>query len=59
MNNAFITLPIESVIELYDAIKQHDKSQTEIIQLKREVEGLRNIQHECMQLIGELRKKIK
>lgn len=57
--DAYVTLPIEPVVRLYSMIDNHDKDQSEIIQIRRELEGLRNMQHECFQILGDLRKELK
>lgn len=58
MDNITVSLPLERVAELYNSVLQHDKDQSDIIQLRREIEGLRALQFDCFQLLGDLRKSV-
>lgn len=53
-----VQVPMEDIVALWNALQEHDKSAAENRQLRREVEGLRNIQQECMILIGDLRRQL-
>lgn len=53
-----VQVPIDDIIALYGAIQEQDKTKAENIQLRREIDGLRNMQQECMVLIGDLRRKL-
>ena len=53
-----VQVPIEDIIALWGALQEQDRTAAENKQLRREVEGLRNMQNECMMLIGDLRKQL-
>lgn len=54
-----VQIPIDDIIALYGAIEENDKTKAENAQLRREIDGLRKIQSECMLLLGDLRQQIK
>lgn len=53
-----VQVPIEDIIALYGAMQEHDRTAAENSQLRREDEGLRNMQSECMLLISDLRRQL-
>lgn len=54
-----VQIPIDEIIALYGAIEENDRTKAENAQLRREIDGLRNVQNECLLLLGDLRRQIK
>lgn len=53
-----VQVPIEDIIALYGALQERDKTAAENQQLRREVEGLRNMQSECFLALSDIRKQL-
>lgn len=51
-----VQVPLSQLVELQNMMNNQDKLAKENAQLRREVEGLRGIQFQCMEIITELRK---
>lgn len=57
-NSLTVCLPLGDLLALYRAIENNNNQDTQLERLRREVEGLRNMQYECMTAIGDLRKSL-
>lgn len=58
MNDWLLSVPIDDLMELKQLIPEFHKVQNENAQLRRELEALRRIQSETLQLVGDLRRQV-
>lgn len=58
MSDWLLSVPINDLMELRQLIPEFHKVQDENAQLRRELEALRRIQSETLQLVGDLRRQV-
>lgn len=57
--NWMVQVPINDLIALMNMKQEFDRMNAENNQLRREMEGLRRVQSETMELVGDLRRLCK
>ena len=58
MEELKVLIPLSDLLALSRAVDDDKERQNELLRLRRELEALRNMQHECMALLGDLRRQI-
>ena len=54
--NWMVQVPVNDLLALMGLKDEMDRVMEENKQLRREIEGLRHVQSECMQVVGDLRR---
>ena len=55
-NDWFVQVPLSELVALQNMTSEFDKLRSENAQLRREMEGLRRVQSETLQVLGDLRR---
>lgn len=58
-NDWLVQVPLSELVALQNMTSEFDKLRAENAQLRREVEGLRRVQSETMQVLGDLRREFR
>lgn len=58
-SNWMVQVPINDLMSLMNMKQEFDRINAENMQLRREMEGLRRVQSETMELVGDLRRLCK
>lgn len=53
-----VSIPLEELLRLQHLVPEMDQLKKDNVQLRRELEALRRIQGETLQLVGDLRRQI-
>lgn len=55
-NDWLVQVPLSELVALQNMTSEFDKLRSENAQLRREMEGLRRVQSETLQVLGDLRR---
>lgn len=54
-----VSVPLSELVKLQNMTSDFEALRMENAQLRREMDGLRRIQSECMQVLGDLRRSLR